>query len=181
MPEETVPAADELRLHVPRAEDGWFYVKMMSDPATMAYNAPWFPPDGCIPGAEEEWQDIVSDWVGQESVRFYALLQRAADGAFVGDVNYHYDPERGRYDMGVVIYAPERGRGYAKQGLKLLLHRAFAVNSVPRLDNEFETSRGAAYRAHKAVGFRDIGTDNGMYRLALTREQYLSDLAEGKV
>ena len=31
---------DALRLYVPCKEDGWFYVKMLSDPATMAYNAP---------------------------------------------------------------------------------------------------------------------------------------------
>ena len=37
---------DELQLYIPRSNDGWFYVKMMSDPETMAYNAPWFPPDG---------------------------------------------------------------------------------------------------------------------------------------
>lgn len=39
---------DELQLYIPRSNDGWFYVKMMSDPETMAYNAPWFPPDGCV-------------------------------------------------------------------------------------------------------------------------------------
>ena len=37
---------DELQLYIPRSDDGWFYVKMMSDPETMSYNAPWFPPDG---------------------------------------------------------------------------------------------------------------------------------------
>jgi len=38
----------DLQLFIPRPEDGWFYVKMMSDPETMAYNAPWFPPDGIV-------------------------------------------------------------------------------------------------------------------------------------
>ena len=38
--------ANDLRLYIPREEDGWFYVKILSDPATMSYNAPWFPPDG---------------------------------------------------------------------------------------------------------------------------------------
>ena len=61
---------DELRLYIPRPEDGWFYVKMLSDPATMAYNAPWFPPDGCIPGAEEDWKDIQADWIGKAPDRF---------------------------------------------------------------------------------------------------------------
>ena len=30
---------DELQLFIPRPDDGWFYVKMMSDSETMAYNA----------------------------------------------------------------------------------------------------------------------------------------------
>lgn len=35
--------ADDLQLYIPNQEDGWFYIQMMSDPETMAYNAPWFP------------------------------------------------------------------------------------------------------------------------------------------
>lgn len=46
---------NDLQLYIPRTEDGWFYVKMISDPETMAYNAPWFPPDGCIPKPEKNW------------------------------------------------------------------------------------------------------------------------------
>ena len=46
--------SEDLRLYIPRPEDGWFYRKMLSDPATMAYNAPWFPPDGCIPDPDSD-------------------------------------------------------------------------------------------------------------------------------
>ena len=49
---------DELQLYIPRSNDGWFYVKMMSDPETMAYNAPWFPPDGCIPDPDSGWVEL---------------------------------------------------------------------------------------------------------------------------
>ena len=114
---DRAPGADRLELYVPRLEDGWFYVKMMSDPATMAYNAPWFPPDGCIPGAEDEWLRLCDSWIGKEPERFYAFLRRRSDGAFVGDVNFHYNPEQDWWDMGVLICAPERGKGYGKQGL----------------------------------------------------------------
>ena len=132
-------ATDELRLYIPRREDGWFYVKMLTDPATMAYNAPWFPPDGCIPDAAEEWEDLCSDWIGRVPERFYAYLQRVSDGAFVGDVNYH----RNGQGMGIVICAPERGKGYGKAGLRLLLDRAFRVDGVIALRNDFETDRDA--------------------------------------
>ena len=78
---------NDLQLYIPSQEDGWFYVKMMSDPETMAYNAPWFPPDGCIPEPESEWLDLQENWIGKEPHRFYAFLQRKCDGVFVGDVN----------------------------------------------------------------------------------------------
>ncbi|MBR6349299.1 MAG: GNAT family N-acetyltransferase [Lachnospiraceae bacterium] len=166
-------ASKDLQLYIPHPEDGWFYVKMMSDPETMAYNAPWFPPDGCIPEPEKEWQEMQRSWIGQEPVRFYAFLQRRSDGAFVGDVNYHYNPNKDWCDMGIVIYAPERVKGYGRQGLELLLERAFKADGVACLHNDFEPKREAAYHIHKAVGFRDKGMVDGIIQLELTREDYL--------
>ena len=172
--------AGELQLHIPRPEDGWFYVKMMSDPATMAYNAPWFPPDGCIPDPESEWKNLQAAWIEHEPTRFYAFLQRISDGAFVGDVNYHRNSRGDWWDMGVVIYAPERGKGYGKAGLGLLLDRAFRVDGISCLHNDFETSRDAAYHIHKALGFREISAEEGMLHLELTREEYLSAAARAE-
>ena len=162
----------ELTLHIPKPDEGWFYQKMMTDPATMAYNAPWFPPDGCIPNAEADWTALCEDWIGHEPERFYAFLQRKSDGVFVGDVNFHYTPDKEWWDMGVVIHAPERGKGYGKQGLRLLTDRAFRVAGISRLHNEFETTRDAAYHIHKAVGFRETGEENGIVHLMLTKEDY---------
>jgi putative hydrolase of HD superfamily len=73
--------------------------------------------------------------------------------------------------MGVVIYAPERGRGYGRQGLRLLAEHAFS-HGVTRLHNEFETTRDAAYRMHRAVGFRETGRGNGAIMLELTEEDF---------
>ena len=172
---EKVP--NDLQLYIPCPEDGWFYVKMMSDPETMAYNAPWFPPDGCIPAPESEWLEMQEFWIGKEPERFYAFLQRKHDKSFVGDVNYHYNSERNWWDMGIVIYAPERGKGYGKQGLRLLLDRAFKVDGVFRLHNDFETAREAGYHIHKAVGFREMGVIDGFFQLELTREEYFCTAA----
>ena len=166
---------NDLQLYIPHPEDGWFYVKMMSDPETMAYNTPWFPPDGCIPAPESEWKELQGSWIGKEPERFYAFLQRKYDGAFVGDVNYHYNPKQNWCDMGIVIYAPEREKGYGRQGLRLLMDHAFKVGGISRLHNDFETTRGAAYHIHKAVGFRETGIVDGIIQLELTREEYLQD------
>ena len=168
---------NDLQIYIPHLEDGWFYAKMMTDPETMAYNAPWFPPDGCIPAPETEWLKIQSSWIGKEPDRFYAFLQRRGDGVFVGDVNYHYNSAYAWYDMGIVIYAPERGKGYGKQGLRLLLDRAFKVDGISMLHNDFETTRDAAYHIHKAVGFREKDTVDGIVQLEITQEEYLRDSA----
>lgn len=87
-------------------------------------------------------------------------------------MNYHYNPEQDRYDIGIVIYAPERGKGYGKQGLRLLPDRAFRMDGVSRLHNDFEPTRDAAYRVHKADGFRKTGTIDGIIQPELTREEY---------
>ena len=90
-------------------------------------------------------------------------------------MNYHYTPKQNRWDMGIVIYAPERGKGYGKQGLRLLLDRAFKVGGISRLHNDFEMTRDAGYHIHKAVGFRETGMIDGFIQLELTREEYLQD------
>ena len=164
---------NELSLYIPRLDELGFHQMMLADPATMAYNAPWFPPDGCIPFPEEEWAAWHAAWVGQEPERFFAYLRREADGAFVGSVNYHYTPERDWWDMGIVLHAPARGRGYGRQGLSLLLDRAFRVDGIARLHNDFEPGRDAGFHIHKLCGFREIGVENGFVQLLLTREEYL--------
>ena len=164
----------DLELYIPQQNDAWFYIAMISDPETMAYNAPWFPPDGCIPNPEEGWENLYKTWNSPDSGLFYAYLRRITDGQFVGDVNYHYNPERDWYDMGIVIYAPERGKGYGKVGLQLLLDKAFSVDGISKLHNGFERTRDAAYIVHKAVGFRETGMENGFVQLEMTRNEYLS-------
>lgn len=163
---------DALTLYLPRPDELWFYQKLLADPATMSFNAPWFPPDGCIPFPESEWADWYAFWFGQEPTRFYAYLRRESDGAFVGDVNDHFVPDKDWWDMGIRIYAPERGKGYGKQGLALLLEHAFHVDGVARLHNDFEDTRAAACHIHRSLGFREIGREGGIVHLLLTREEY---------
>ncbi len=171
----------ELELYIPKLEDLWFYQKMMADPETMAYNAGWnldfegyHNDTGCIDYHDEVLPGWHARWVGQEPARFYAYIQRSCDGTWIGDVNFHYNAEKDWYDMGIVIYAPYRGKGYALPALKLLLDRAFRVCGVSRLHNDFETTRDAAWAVHRKAGFKEMGTENGILQLMLTKEDYLN-------
>ena len=161
-----------VELYVPKLEDLWFYQKMMSDPETMSYNDPW---GGCIDYPDEVLPDWYARWIGQEPQRFYAYIKRTSDGVWIGDVNFHYTPERGWWDMGIVIYAPYRGKGYAVPALRLLLDQAFRVCGISRLHNDFETTRDAAWAIHRKVGFKEMGVEDGILQLMLTKEDYLNN------
>lgn len=178
-----------LELYIPKAGDMWFAARMQADPATMAYNAGWdvsypgyHPDTGCIDFPESEWAGKLADLVGHEPERFYAFVRDSGTGDFVGEVNFH----DGGLGMGVLLYAPFRGRGYGLPALELLLHRAFVDCGVPKLCNSFETVRDAGLAVHLAAGFRQAGTGTAhrfgtpveLLELELTREQYFAGRAE---
>ena len=158
-----------MELYIPRLQDLWFYQKMLSDPETMSYNDPW---GGCIDFPEAEWAEWYDHWIGKEPTRFYAYIQ--VDGKWIGDLNFHYTPEKDWWDMGIVIYAPYRGKGYAFPALQLLADRAFRICGISRLHNDFEDCRSAALHIHQKLGFRDAGFEDGCRQLILTKEDYFS-------
>jgi len=171
---------EPLELYIPKLEDLWFYQKMMADPETMSYNAGWdvdydgyHRDTGCIDYPDEVLPEWHASWVGQEPERFYAYIKRRSDGVWIGDVNFHYTPEREWWDMGIVPQAAHRGRGYAAPALRLLAEKAFACG-VTRLHNDFEVARNEipAWAAHLSAGFRDAGTANGVRHMLLTREGF---------
>lgn len=173
---------ERLELYIPKLDELWFRQKMMSDPQTMSYNANWeidyagyHKDTGCMEFPKSEWAEWHAYWVGKEPERFYAYIKRTADGVWIGEVNFHYTPAQDWWDMGIVIYAPYRGKGYSVPALRLMLAHAFNDCGVTRLHNDFEVSRPAGLKAHLAAGFRDAGVVDGMQQLLLTREEYLAD------
>ena len=148
---------------------------MLEDPATMAYNAPWFPPDGTIPFPESKWDGWLARWVGQEPERFCGYL---FDGETpVGEVCWHSYGE----EMGVVIKAEFRRKGYGARGLQLLAQRAFSHPEITRLRNTFESDRDPALALHLQFGFVPDGEEDGLLTLTLTREAYERRLKGGSL
>ena len=170
----------ELTLYVPEIEDLWFRQRLMADPATMSYNANWpvnyegyHRETGCIDFPREWWADWYADWMDAKPERWYAYIRRGADGAWLGEVCFHHTPEKDWWDMGIIIFAPFRGQGYASPALRLLAAEAFDCG-VSRLHNDFEVARNevSAWKAHLAAGFRDAGTENGVRHFLLTPEDF---------
>lgn len=97
----------------------------------------------------------------------------------MGEVSFH--PGEGPWsELGVVLHAPYKGRGYGRAALELLARRAFEDQDLPALRNVFEPERAAALAIHKTVGFREVGRDTmdrfgkptELLVLELTREAY---------
>lgn len=178
---------EEIELYIPKREDLWFYQQMMADPETMAYNANWDVDDegyhrdtGCIDYPDEVLDDWYAAWVGQEPERFYAYIRRASDGAWMGDVNFHYNAAQDWWDMGIVMHAPYRGKGYAVPALKQMLEHAFCVCGISRIHNDFEIARNevAAWETHRKAGFKELRVRDGYMHMMITKDDYLAQKRE---
>ena len=168
-----------LRLHTPGFDELWYRQRMMSDPATMSYNAGYdlgfdgyHNDTGCIDFPEEKWRGWYDRFIGREPEKFYAYVVCKEDGAFVGEVVLRQEGAPGRYEMGVVIEACHRGKGYSAEAMRLLMDTAFNKLNAQVVCNDFERSRAAALKLHLNAGFEIVSEDDCVH-LELTRERYL--------
>ena len=172
---------ERLYLHIPSYEELWYRQRLMQDPVTMSYNKGYNldfdgydRETGCIAFPESEWADWYAWFIGQEPLRYYAYIVRKTDGAFIGEVNVHKSPDAPWYEMGIVLEAKYRGKGYSGEALHLLLRHAFEEMNAGAVRNSFETTRTAAVRLHLAAGFTEYRCENGILELSLSREQYFA-------
>lgn len=93
---------------------------------------------------------------------------RNKDNAFIGEVNIHLNYENNWYDMGIIIEAKYRGKGYAVEALK----QAFEVLDARAVHNNFESVRDAAIKTHLSAGFMKHKEEDGIVELTITKEQY---------
>lgn len=134
-----------LQLYIPKLEDYWYEQKIQNDKDTMSYNAGYdvsysgyHYDTGCIDFPKEKWLEIYNKRINEN--RFFAYLKDTNTNEFVGYVNYQYNKDDNRYECGIVIEANKRGKGYAKEGLKLLCEHA-KKNGIKSLYDNFEKDR----------------------------------------
>lgn len=117
-------------LYTPQYEDLWFRKMFMSDETTMSYNHAW---GGIIDFPESDWADWYNYWVrNTKGERFYRYLKNE-NNEFVGEIAYHYNGKE--YIANVIVYAKYRGKGYGKEGLRLLCEVAKAEGIEALYDN----------------------------------------------
>lgn len=131
---------------IPTFEQLDFRQKLYADKQTMDFG------DAPFDFSRKEWRAWYDKWVKTPQKRFYAYLVDKKRGAFVGDINYHYDDSFKEYMIGIVILGSERGKGFAKQGLRLLLEKA-KEDEISKVCNIIPKQREVAIHIHKALGF----------------------------
>ena len=148
-----------LTLYVPKLEDYWYEQKLQSDPKTMEYNAGYdvsyygyHYDTGCIDFPKERWQLSYDRRIKEK--RYFAYLKDLSTNEFVGYVNYHYNKNEDKYECGIVIESIHRGKGYAKEGLKLLCCHA-KENGIKALYDNFEKNRDGA-KVFFDLGFKIV-------------------------
>lgn len=175
---------EALYLHVPAIGELGYRQKLMQDPDTMSYNKGYDlnfdgynRATGCIAFPKHKWLDWYNYFIGQEPHRFYAYIVRESDSEFIGEVNLHMNSNARWHDMGIVLDAKHRGKGYAVTALKLLLQYAFEEMDVKAVHNEFEQERSSAVQTHLSAGFTIYRQGNGILELLITKEQYFRQKA----
>ena len=149
-----------LVLYKPKVEDLWFREKFMSDEATMSYNKAW---GGTIPFPESEWKEWHDRWVlCDDGKRFYRYLMDTDSEEFVGEIAYHFDTDSVLWLADIIIAAEYRGRGYGKQGLKLLCKMA-AENGIEMLYDDIAIDNPAVSLFTKHGFVEEYRTDDQIY------------------
>lgn len=122
-----------LELIIPKLEEYTYEQKLESDPSTMSYNAGYDVNyegydfiTGCIDFKKERWLEVYER--RQKEKSYFAYIKDCDINGYVGYVNYQYNEKENNYECGVLIEYKYRGKGYAKDALKLLMTEA--INEV---------------------------------------------------
>ena len=117
----------------PTPEELEFRAQLLGDEETMSYNRAW---GGTIDFLRERRRTWYDRWVaGGEGRRFYRYLRDSETGEFVGEAAYHCDAQQERYLADVIVHARYRGRGYGREGLRLLCREAAKLGVSELYDN----------------------------------------------
>lgn len=150
--DNSVIGSQDLTMYRPARDELDFRQRLLSDPATMAYN---HASGGTIAFPPERWPEWYARWMECETgERFYRYLRREADGAFVGEVSYHYDEDLRMFLCDVLVAAQYRGFGHGGQGLALLCEAAKGNGLTQLCDNIAADNPSVALFLR--AGFREL-------------------------
>ena len=121
--------------------------------ASRAFHRPW----ATAPTDEERFAAYIAD---QERADFEAmLLCRSADHAILGFFNLSQITRRSLQSayLGYAVGKPYAGRGYMREGIELVLRRAFLTLRLHRVEANIQPGNRASIALAQGAGFRREG------------------------
>lgn len=146
-----------IELVVPKIRNYYYEQKLEKDPNTMSYNAGYdvsysgyHYETGCIDFPKEKWKSTYEK--RKKEKQYFAYIKDWSINRYVGYVNYQYNKDDDIYECGVLIEYKYRGKGYAKDALRLLVKEAYK-NNIDYLYDTFEKDRKNTLQMFLDIGF----------------------------
>lgn len=160
----------KLKLHVPGPDELDWYLKLRSEAEPWAFEG--------FPDPETEgWYEA---WTGKKKdMPYFAYLQRASDGAFVGCGYYRQTRTDNLWSIGMVIAPRERKNGCGKAGLRLLTERAFDQAEALMLHCALPSGAEDAIHVCRGIGFWRTEQEAGKTHLELSRYLFIHRKSAG--
>lgn len=174
-----------LLLHIPTFNELEYRKKLLMQSETMSYNKGYNlefdgydNETGCIDFRREVWNEWYDHWCKDARNSFYAYLSLHDEKTYIGEVNFHYSNYTKQYEIGIIIEAKYRGKGYCSEGLIRLSDKAFKDFQIDKLCNEIPLNRVTAIEGHKSAGFKEVNIRNHVCYLELTKEDFYEKYPE---
>ena len=114
----------------------------------------------------DEVRGMIKAWEAEiYQGRYFEMLALTADHAVVGSVSLYGHTET-IASVGIEIFPDERGRGYAAEGMRLILEKARA-RGYRIIQDQVRADNAASIALHEKLGFE---TDGYVYKNAKDRE-----------
>jgi aminoglycoside 6'-N-acetyltransferase len=147
-------ATDRLVLRRFRDDDAPTLAAYRSDEAVARYQS-WQPP---VPIADA--RRLVREMAAgdpDEPGWFQYAIERAADGAHLGDVGVNLHVNRLQAEIGFTVAGGYQGRGYATEAVLAVLRHLFDDRGLHRVSAECDARNVRSARLLERVGFRREG------------------------
>lgn len=147
-----------INLIVPTVANLYYRKNWLMDKDTMNYNAGldldikgYNREDGTITMSDDDMLVWYNKWINKEPDRYYGYVYCTGIDEPIGEVYYY--PVDDTYNVGILIQAKYREKGYAHEALLELLKIAFDKNKIPELVDMIPLDRIEAIKLFKKTGF----------------------------